>query len=163
MTKSELTFTWTLDAPAAEVFRAWTDPTQLGWFYNDTMPIPDEPIELDLRVGGAWRQRMVIDEETSYTTGGIYREIVPDERLVFTWGAVGGWPEIDEERLEDSPLVTVVLAESDGGTELTVHVVLPDAFVQVVPPAWLAAVQNGWRDTVDRLADALALTAPVEP
>ena len=35
------TFTWTLDAPAAEVFRAWTEPDRLDWFYNDTMPVPD--------------------------------------------------------------------------------------------------------------------------
>ena len=50
----------------AEVFRAWTDPEHLGWFYNPDNPIPAEPIELDLRVGGAWRQLMVIDRSTIY-------------------------------------------------------------------------------------------------
>ena len=89
------TVTWTLDAPAAEVFRAWTEPDKLDWFYNDTMPVPDEPIELDLRVGGVWRQQMVISESTAYPTGGVYREIVRDEKLVFSWGAEGGWPELD--------------------------------------------------------------------
>jgi uncharacterized protein YndB with AHSA1/START domain len=29
-----------------------------------------------------------------YATGGIYREIMPPETLVFSWGAVGGWPRI---------------------------------------------------------------------
>jgi uncharacterized protein YndB with AHSA1/START domain len=162
MTKSEFTFTWTLDAPAEDVFRAWTEPAELGWFYNDTMPTPDEPIEVDLRVGGAWRQRMVIDDDTSYTTGGIYREIVPGERLVFTWGAVGGWPDIDPERLDESPLVTVTLTEHDGKTELMVHVELPETFIEVVPPAWPAAVEHGWRDTVDRLARRSAATASIE-
>ena len=38
--RSEFTLTWTLDASPAEVFRAWTDPEQLGWFYNDQMPMP---------------------------------------------------------------------------------------------------------------------------
>ena len=102
------TVTWTLDAPAAEVFRAWTEPDKLDWFYNDTMPVPDEPIELDLRVGGVWRQQMVISESTAYPTGGVYREIVRDEKLVFSWGAEGGWPELDPTRPEDSPLVTVL-------------------------------------------------------
>lgn len=69
----DFTLTWTLDAPPAKVFQAWTDPDHLDWFYNDDQPKPSEPIEL---VGGAWRQRMLIDESTAYVTGGVYREIV---------------------------------------------------------------------------------------
>jgi uncharacterized protein YndB with AHSA1/START domain len=68
-TRRSFTLTWKLDAPPETVFDAWTDPARLGWFYNDQQPVPDEPIELDLRVGGEWRQMMVIDEETSYFTG----------------------------------------------------------------------------------------------
>ena len=110
-----LTLSWTLDAPRTDVFRAWTDPDHLQWFYNPAQPIPDEPIELDLRVGGVWRQRMVISEQTNYVTGGVYREIVRDEKLVFNWGAAGGWPELDPEQLEESPLVTVTLTEVRHG------------------------------------------------
>jgi len=33
---------------------------------------------------------MVISESTAYPTGGVYREIVRDEKLVFSWGAEGG-------------------------------------------------------------------------
>lgn len=64
----EFTRTWTFAAPPAEVFRAWTDPERLGWFYNDAQPIPNQPIEVDLRVGGVWRQLMVISEERRRTT-----------------------------------------------------------------------------------------------
>ena len=124
-TRRDFILTWTIDSDPAEVFRAWTDPDHLGWFYNDAQPLPAEPIELDLRVGGVWRQRMVIDESTAYTTGGVYREIVPGEKLVFSWGATGGWPELDPERLDESPLVTVRLKHVDGRTKLTVHVELP--------------------------------------
>ena len=46
-----LTLSWTLDAPRTDVFRAWTDPDHLQWFYNPAQPIPDEPIELPLK----WR------------------------------------------------------------------------------------------------------------
>ena len=150
------TLTWTLAAPPAEVFRAWTDPDRLEWFYNDEQPIPSEPIELDLRVGGAWRQYMVIDASTAYFTGGVYREIVPDEKLVFAWGATDGWPRLDTDRLDDSPLVTVTLDSADGGTEMTVHVELPASLPEDGVPGWWSHARDGMRDTVDRLAAALA-------
>jgi uncharacterized protein YndB with AHSA1/START domain len=124
-TRREFTLTWTLDASPPDVFQAWTDPEHLDWFYNDQQPIPTEPIELDLRVGGVWRQRMVIDEDTAYFTGGVYREIVPDEKLVFAWGATDGWPELDVDRLDESPQVTVAFDRDGERTALTVHVEVP--------------------------------------
>ena len=153
-TRRDFTLSWTLDATPAEVFRAWTDPDHLGWYYNDHQPIPGEPIELDLRVGGTWRQRMVISPETEFVTGGVYREIVPDERLVFTWGAVDGWPKIDPDGLDESPRVTVTLVPvDDGQTEMSVHVELPASLSEEqVQEWWSLGVKNGWRDTVDRLA-----------
>ena len=158
--RRDFTLSWTLDAPRAQVFQAWTDPDHLGWYYNDHQPIPNEPIEVDLRVGGVWRQRMVIDESTNFVTGGIYREIVEDERLVFTWGATDGWPKIDPERLDDGPLVTVTLSQVSGKTEMTVHVELPASLSEAEVHEWLSlGIQNGWRDTVDRLAATFASTS----
>lgn len=157
-TPREFTLTWSLDASPATVFRAWTDPEQLGWFYNDEQPIPSEPIELELRIGGVWRQHMVIDQETAYVTGGVYREIVPDEKLVFAWGASDGWPKLDPERLDESPQVTVTFAGSNGRTELTLHVELPASLADDGVPGWWSNALAGWRHTVDRLADALART-----
>ncbi len=156
-TRRDFTLTWTLDAPPAEVFRAWTDPDHLQWFYNDSTPIPSEPIELDLRVGGAWRQTMVIDESTAYVTGGVYREIVRDEKLVFAWGATDGWPKLDPDHLDEGPLVTVTFSHVDGRTEMTVHVELPASLSEErVQEWWSMGIRNGWRVTVDRLAAGLA-------
>ncbi len=155
--RRDFTLTWTLDAPPADVFQAWTDPGHLDWFYNDGQPIPTEPIELDLRVGGVWRQQMVLDERTAYVTGGVYREIVPDERLVFSWGAAGGWPELDPDRLDDSPLVTMTLAQVGGRTEMTLQVQLPVAFSpEGMPEGWFDHIQSGWGVTVERLVAELA-------
>jgi uncharacterized protein YndB with AHSA1/START domain len=154
----EFTLTWTLDAAPAEVFRAWTDPEHLHWFYNDKQPIPSEPIEVDLRVGGAWRQRMVVDPDTAYFTGGVYREIVPYEKLVFSWGAAGGWPKLDPDRLDDSPLVTVTLNRRNGGTAMTVHVELPAHLSEEYARQFLP-IRDGWRDSVNRLARVLARTS----
>jgi uncharacterized protein YndB with AHSA1/START domain len=157
----EFTLTWTLDAPPADVFRAWTDPDHLDWFYNDAQPVPAEPIELDLRVGGVWRQQMVLDETTAYPTGGVYREIVADEKLVFSWGAAGGFPALDPDRLDDSPLVTMTLSRVSGRTEMTVHVAIPATMSEEgMPDGWFGHIRHGWRDTVDRLAAALASPSP---
>jgi len=84
--KRTFTLTRLLDAPRELVFQAWTDPEHLQWFFSDVAP-PREPIELDLRVGGVWKQQMIVNESTEYFTGGVYREIVPGEKLVFVWGA----------------------------------------------------------------------------
>ena len=146
-------------SPAGGCLQAWTDPDQLDWYYNPDQPTPTEPIELDLRVGGVWRQRMVVDEETAYFTGGVYREIVADQKLVFSWGATDGWPELDLERLDDSPLVTVTLSAINEHTELTIHVELPESFSESVPKHWFDHIETGWRDTVDRLAATVGETA----
>ena len=156
-THREFTLTWTLDASPTDVFQAWTDPGQLDWFYNDQQPIPSEPIELDLRVGGVWRQKMVIDEGTAYFTGGVYREIVPDEKLVFAWGATDGWTELDLDRLDDSPQVTVTFDKAAGHTAMTLHVVVPVTRDQDLS-GWWSHARDGWRDTVDRLAADLSRT-----
>jgi len=155
--KRDFTLTWTLDASPAEVYRAWTDPEHLEWYFNDHQPLPDEPIEVDLRVGGEWRQMMVIDEETRFMTGGIYRELVPDERIVFAWGATDGWPKLDQEQLDASPQVTVTLTPDGEQTVLSVNVALPvELSDDEVREWWSRPVRNGWQDTVDRLAALVA-------
>jgi uncharacterized protein YndB with AHSA1/START domain len=160
----EFTRTWTFEASPANVFRAWTDPDRLGWFYNDAQPIPTEPIEVDLRVGGVWRQLMVISEQTSYYTGGVYREIVSDEKLAFSWGAVDGWPELDPDRPEDSPLVTVTFSPTGRGTELRLNVKLPEGAARDrLGNFWPHAIQNGWGDTVDRLTGQILIRPPAPP
>ena len=157
-TPRSFTLTWILDSPPETVFGAWTDPARLGWFYNPQQPIPDEPIQLDLRVGGAWRQMMLIDDETSYFTGGVYREIVPNERLVFAWGATDGWPQLDPNNLDQSPQVTLSLKQTNSGTKMTLHVELPANLPDDGVPNWWPMFRGGMKDTVDRLAAQLNRT-----
>lgn len=151
MTDRSFTITRLLDAPPALVFEAWTDPDHLGWFFSGHGE-PEAP-QVDLRVGGAWRQTMIISDDDRYVTGGVYREIVAGERLVFTWGAEGGWPELDGE----APEVAVTLAEIDGQTEMTVTVSLPAHLTEEQVSEQLATGMNvGWRQTIDRLVGQLA-------
>ena len=152
MTDRSFTITRLLDAPPALVFQAWTEPDHLGWFFSGHGE-PEAP-QVDLRVGGgAWRQTMILGDDDRYVTGGVYREIVPGERLVFTWGAVGGWPELDD----DAPVVTVALAEIDGQTEMTVTVSLPAHLSEEQVREQLATGMDvGWNQTIDRLVGQLA-------
>jgi CubicO group peptidase (beta-lactamase class C family) len=72
------------------------------------------------------------------TTVGVYREIIPNEKLVFTWGWEG--PERHET------LVTIELSDRDGGTEL---VLLHERFADQ------AAADHhgqGWRGCLENLA-----------
>ena len=149
------TLTRTFDAPPDMVFRAWTDPAHLGWFFNPGIA-HDVPVSVDLRVGGVWRQQMVENADKQYFTGGIYREIVPGRKLVFTWGAVDGWPKIDLDRPDDGPLVTLRFRSAGMGTEMDLEVQLPDHISEEKTSEWLATgMREGWGMTVDRLVAQL--------
>ena len=150
----------TLDARPDRVFRAWTEPDMLGWFFSGNGSV-DEPIEVDSTVGGAWRQRMVVEEDTSYITGGVYRELIPGERIVFDWGAVGGWPELPVDAAVrdavDVPRVTIDLAPLPGDrTELRLHQALPPHLTAEQAAYWEGIdCHAGWSMTLDRLPGAL--------
>jgi len=154
----KLVLTRVLSAPRDIVYRAWTEPQSLGWFLNPERPLPAQPIEVDLRVGGAWRLLMDVNADLQYMTGGVYREIVPGERLAFTWGAVGGWPEIDAEHPDDGILVTVTLSDlADGKTEMLFEVELPERFTADEVRDWFEmGIHDGWSMTIDRLVTKFA-------
>lgn len=139
MRATGFTITRILDAPRELVFQAWTDPDQLHWFLSD-LPQEAHPINVDLRPGGAWTLNMVVGENDEYTTGGVYLEIVPVEKLSFTWGAHGGWPS-----LRDGLVATVTLNELGDKTEMLFELAVPEG------ASTHPAMQLGWADTIDRL------------
>ncbi len=109
------------------VFQAWTDPTALmQWFAPaDTYSTP--LVEIDLRVGGAYRIQIKSSMGEIHTVGGVYQEISKPERLVFTWAWEEG-TDCGGEIMGPMPetLVTVQLREHQGGTELVLtHEQLP--------------------------------------
>ena len=149
------------NAPPDVVFAGWTDPAYLDWFFNPEHPV-EHPTSVDLRVGGQWRQHMVVTQDHKYFTGGVYREIVPDKKLVFTWGAVGGWPEIDLAHLDDSPLVTVRFTPRGEQTVMDFHVQFPDHMTEERLDWWMnCGMVEGWNMTIDRLVAVYAGKARV--
>jgi uncharacterized protein YndB with AHSA1/START domain len=153
----EFTLTRTLNAPPELVFRAWTDPAELEWFRSGS-ETERRPIEVDLRVGGAFRVHMVVNDELEYLTGGVYREIVPNEKLVFVWGAVGGWPDLASNGINESPVVTLTFVALDGGrTAMTLHSAIPAELSDDAALAWMqSGMTDGWGMTIDRLVSTFA-------
>jgi len=137
----EFTITRVLDATRDEVFRAWTEPDQAArWFGPVGCTTPRETVSMDVQPGGEWRATMIRDEDgAEYPIGGVYREVLAPERLVFTWG--------DQARLgePEQSLITITLTDLGGKTEMVFHQTGLDTRER-------SDVQQGWSSCLDRLA-----------
>ena len=105
----KIVITREVNAPCALVFSAWTDARHLSsWF--SPLNVECRSFDADIRVGGAYRLHMV-SKNGDHIALGEYKEIIPNQRLRFTW-----------ER-EDTPalstLVTVEFEDLGRTTRLT--------------------------------------------
>jgi uncharacterized protein YndB with AHSA1/START domain len=109
------------DAPRDLVYKAWTDPKQFArWFPPEHFSAP--VCELDVSPGGALRIHMKGDDDAGDFAGlvfpakGVYRDVVPKERLAFTF-------EDESEGGTTSPkmLMTVIFEDQGRKTKLTIH------------------------------------------
>jgi uncharacterized protein YndB with AHSA1/START domain len=110
----ELVLTRLLDAPREALFRAWTDPAILPrWFAP--APWTTTSAELDARPGGASRIVMKSPEGEAFPNDGVYLEVVPNEKIVFTDAFTAGWIPAGK------PFMTaeVTFADEDGKTRYT--------------------------------------------
>ena len=152
--KPELVITRIFDAPRELVWQAWTDPTQLvKWWGPKNFTAP--AAKIDLRVGGKYLNCMRSPEGQDYWTTGIYREVVPLERLVYTdsFADADGnvVPASHYGMGEDFPLemqVTIIFEDVDGKTKMTLkHVGLPENMSDMT--------NTGWNESFDKLAESL--------
>jgi len=83
----KLQLTRVFDAPRELVFKAWTEASQFKqWFGAAACEGSSlQSVKVDARVGGKYRIQVRHPDGEFYTTVGIYREVKPPERLVFTW------------------------------------------------------------------------------
>ena len=109
----ELVTTRVFDAPRDLVFKAWTDPKQMAqWFPPKDFTAP--VCELDVRPGGAIRIHMRGPDGSVFPGKGVFREVVPSERLVFTFEGEG------PQRIPPLVLMTVVFEAQGARTKLTI-------------------------------------------
>ena len=104
----ELMLTRLIDAPREKLYRAWTDATLLKqWFAP--LPWTTSHVELDVRPGGASTVVMRSPEGNDMPCPGVYLEVVPNQRLVFTDAYISAWQP------SEKPFMTVILTFEDEG------------------------------------------------
>lgn len=133
------------EASRAKVFRAWTDPEILRRWWCPPGWAPAD-IEIDLRVGGAYRigMRKAGGHTPVYVRGRLLEVDCP-ERLVYTWRWQNAFEDMPETR------VTVLFMDApSGGTDVVLtHENLPE--LPLCLRHW-----NGWKASWHRIDAALA-------
>ncbi len=138
LTKPSLTLKRRLKATPAQVFKAWTDPEKIvRWFGPTETAAGSVQAEVDLRPGGRYRMNFQTQDGERHRVGGVYREVVPDSRLVFTWA----WHSTPERE----SLVTVTVVPDGDGTLLTLH------HEQFFDQKARDGHERGWTGTLDKL------------
>ncbi|HEY5301432.1 MAG TPA: SRPBCC domain-containing protein [Acetobacteraceae bacterium] len=134
--KPSLTLKRRLNARPASVFAAWTDPEKMMRWWG---PTGAEMLraETDVRVGGRFRVVFRTPDHEEHDVSGVYRKVVPDEKLVFTWA----WRTTPERE----SLVTVALRPDGSGTLLTL------THEQFFDEAARDRHRDGWTGTLDKL------------
>ncbi|MGC2409969.1 MAG: SRPBCC domain-containing protein [Methyloceanibacter sp.] len=108
--KPSLTLKRRLNTAPEKVYAAWTDPEKIvKWFGPEQ--IETLSAQADARVGGRFRIVMRSTDGEEHDVGGVYREVVPNEKLVFTWA----WRSTPERE----SLVTVLIKPDGAGSLLT--------------------------------------------
>ena len=107
-----------LAAAPERVFEAWTTPEAMKrWASPGEMTVPSA--SADLRVGGRYEIRMRAPDGTEHRASGVYREIDPPNRLVYTW-------QWQDQPGAPETVVTVQFRRHAAGTELVLVHELPD-------------------------------------
>jgi uncharacterized protein YndB with AHSA1/START domain len=127
----------TFAATRPRVFRAWIEPEALQrWLKPNGLSLRVR--SLDARVDGSFR----FDLENGVAIVGTYLELVPPEKLVFTWS--------NETQPEQGTVVTVDFMEQGSSTEVVL------THTRLSQPDLRARVEGGWRAALDGLADVLS-------
>ena len=147
----EIVLTRTFDAPRALVFEAWTKPEHVRQWWSlrsSTMLV----CEGDVRPGGSWRYVTTGEngEEVPFT--GVYREVSPPERLVYT-----EMYDVEPFNQGDPAVNTVTFTEEGGRTLITVTTVYPTREVRDFVLG--TGMERGAAESYDRLAELLKTLA----
>jgi uncharacterized protein YndB with AHSA1/START domain len=138
-----LTLQRRLQARPEKVYAAWTDPEKIArWFGPSQVKVGSVQADIDLRTGGHYRIAFDMTDGQHHQVGGIYRDVVPNQKLVFSWA----WHSTPERE----SLVTVSLKSDGDGTLLTLH------HEQLFDEAARDGHESGWIGTLDKLEKFIA-------
>jgi uncharacterized protein YndB with AHSA1/START domain len=113
----ELVLSRLIDAPRHKVYRAWTEPDLLKQWFAPA-PFTTPVAELDVRPGGASLIVMRSPDGNEFPNRGVYLEVVPNERLVFSDAYTTAWQP------SGKPFMTAIITFEDeaGRTRYTARV-----------------------------------------
>lgn len=152
-----------LAASRRAVFDAWTDPRRFArWWGPRAVATP--VADLDARPGGAYRVVMRSADAVDYPLTGVYLEVVPERRLVYTvaldehpvaWFALlNAYRGAPRATPLEAGVVTVTFEEEGGATRLTVRTRFAsardrDAMLRM-------GMVGGWTESLERLEEEVA-------
>lgn len=148
----ELVMTRVFDAPPRAVFEAWTDPAQIAQWFGPAN-VQAEVLELQARPGGRYRLSALNSTgQQVHIVGGIFREVTPYSRLVFTWQwEVGTGDPAKDPNAE--MLITVTFKPKGKQTEMTLHQ------INFASDDSRDKHTHGWSGSLEKLAAYLAKSA----
>jgi len=127
----------TFAAPRDLVWKVWSDPDLAkNWWGPNGFTLPF--VEMDQRPGGKWRAQMRGPDGKDLWQHGVYREIVPPEKTVYTF--------IWDSEPDHEMLVTVLFAARGNKTDMTFR---QEGFTSTDEKA---GHEDGWNQTFDRLS-----------
>ena len=141
ITKPSLTVKRRFNAPPAKVFSAWTEPEKITRWMGPG-EVKTIRAENDLRVGGRYRIVMQAPSGEEHDVSGVYREVIANEKLVYTWT----WKTMPERE----SLVTVTFKPDGAGTLLTL------THEQFFDEDARNRHQHGWEGALAKLENYLA-------
>jgi uncharacterized protein YndB with AHSA1/START domain len=136
------------DAPLDRIWEAWSDRDQMAQWLGPR-GFTGEILKMDTRVGGSYRYVMRAPDGTAHWVQGTYREIVPRERLVYSWI----WTDAAGIPSGPDTLVTVVFSSLGDKTRIKLeHTMFQTAGDR-------DNHQQGWSSCFDHFNDFLASAA----
>jgi uncharacterized protein YndB with AHSA1/START domain len=129
-------------APAEKIYAAWTDPEKIARWFGPAQIKDAVQAEIDLRVGGRYRISFESADGEYHQVGGVYRKIVPNQLLTFSWA----WHTTPERESQ----LTISLKPDGGATLLTLH---QEALFD---EAARSGHQRGWTESLGKLEKYLA-------
>jgi uncharacterized protein YndB with AHSA1/START domain len=141
--RPSLTLKRRLNASPAKVYAASTDPEKIArWFGPAQVVAGSVRADIDARVGGRYRVSFKMQDGEHNEVAGVYREMVPNRILAFSWA----WHSTPERESQ----VRVSLQPDGDGTLLTLH------HEQLFDQAARDGHEGGWIGTLDKLEKYVA-------
>ncbi|MDA0768655.1 MAG: SRPBCC domain-containing protein [Chloroflexi bacterium] len=135
-------------APRQRVFDVWTQPEHLSRWWGIQNDYTAAIVEVDLRVGGHYRLGMKAPDDSLHVVVGEFREVVPPEKLVYTWSWEQGMPDTME--MGDT-LVTIEFLDRGDSTEMILtHELFPTEEVRDLhAQGWTMMLENTFGPALD--------------